>query len=56
MNEHDDDLESELVDDPEAELDRFPTTEDELDEPESQGAEEADEDDETPPSGDTTEL
>ena len=53
MNEHDDDLESELVDDPEAELDRFPTTEDELEEPASQGAEE---DDETPPSGDTTEL
>jgi hypothetical protein len=53
MNEHDDDLESELVDDPEKEVDRFPNTEDELDAPASEGPEE---DDETVPSGDTTEL
>ncbi len=53
MNEHDDDLESEVVDDPEKEIDRFPTTEEELYEPAPEGAEE---DDDTAPSGDDAEL
>jgi len=34
MNEHDDDLESEVVDDAQDEADRFPNTEDELDDDE----------------------
>ena len=39
MNEHDDDLESEVIDDAQKEADRFPNTDDELGDDESDGQE-----------------